>query len=563
MKLLHLATRSMAAGCLAEAEAYLEKVLSHELTNVAALHHLSLCAYRRGQTTDACNLLERALHADPNNMDVLTFYGTVLLEIGLPREALDIFLRILALKSSHPEIWNAAGICFQKTGQPASAVECYIRAVNLRPAFAEAYSNLGTVLIQEGDYEGAIKHFHQALQINPTLAAYHHNLGTALRNRFEYAAAIASFREALRLEPSNADIIGSLGEVLSLIYDDSAESFLQRALELRPDDPEKHWNLALKLLKRGDYTAGWREHEWRWLRPQNKAYLPEFSQPFWRGEPDQHIAGATIFLHAEQGFGDTLQFLRYVPSVAAQGAHVVLGVQHPLKRLVTEYVQQMQSFITVISPGDPLPPFDWHAPLMSLPAALGTTMDTVPAAMRFTSSASNQRLQLNQQTLRVGIVWSGNPAHKRDRERSIPMDALMPLFDVPGCSWISLQIGAAATELRNTVSIEQPLLRDFLDTANVIDTLDVVIAVDTAVAHLAASQGGDTWILLPFVADWRWLQPSGQIASHPKNPWYPQARLFRQQELPDGRSQSELWRPVIAEVARELKSITASHPALL
>jgi Tfp pilus assembly protein PilF len=562
MKLLQLAAQSMNAGRFTEAEAHLKMVLMHEPANTTALHHLSLRAHLRGQTADARNLLERALHAEPNNIDVLITYGTMLHEIGQPREALDIFLRILALDSSLPEIWNAAGICFQEAGQPASAVEFYLRAINLRPAFAEAHSNLGAALTREGDHEGAIEHLHQALQINPAFAIYHHNLGTALRNRFEYAAAIASFREALRLEPDNADIVGSLGEVLGLIDDGSAESFLRRAVELRPHDPEKHWNLALNLLKCGEYTEGWREHEWRWRRLKNKDHLPSLPQPFWRGEPDQHIAGTTIFLHAEHGFGDTLQFLRYVPSVIAQGANVVLGVQRPLQRLVMEYVQQMQSVIPVISPEDPLPHFDWHTPLMSLPAALGTTIDTVPAPIRFTSSVLNQRTKPDTPTLRVGIVWSGNPAHQRDQERSIPMNALMPLFNVPACSWISLQAGAAANQIHKTdVSVEQPRLEDFLDTAAVIDTLDLMITVDTAVAHLAASQGAFTWILLPFVADWRWLHPSGEIASHAKNPWYPQARLFRQQELPDGRSQSELWRPVIAEVVRELKAVAASHSA--
>lgn len=559
MKLLQLATEAMGAGRMAEAEAHLEKLLVHEPANVTALHRLGLRAYLRGQTSDACRLLERALHASPDNMEVLTSYGTMLVEIGQPRQALDIFLRVLALNCSLPEIWRAAGICFQMTGQPTSAVEFYLRAIDLRPAFAEAHTNLGALLISQGEHEVAIKHLRQALQIDPTCAVYHHNLGIALRNRFEYTAAIASLREALQLAPDNADIIGSLGEVLSLIYDDSAESFLRRAVELRPHDAEKHWNLALRLLKSGNYTAGWREHEGRWRCVQNRSHLPPFPQPFWRGEPDQHIAGATVFLHAERGFGDTLQFLRYVPSVIALGAHVVLEVQRPLHRLVTEYVQQMQSAITVVSSGDPLAHFDWHTPLMSLPAALGTTIDTVPAPIRFTP-AFNQRTQPAQQTIRVGIVWSGNPVHHRDQERSIPTDALMPLFDVPGCSWICLQVDAAAAQLHGTgVSIEQPPLHDFLDTAHVIDTLDVVIAVDTAVAHLAASQGAETWILLPFVADWRWLQPSGRIAIHPKNPWYPQARLFRQQELPDGRSQSELWKPVIAEVARELKGLAASH----
>jgi tetratricopeptide (TPR) repeat protein len=555
IKLLQLAARSMDAGRFDEAEAHLQRVLIHEPTNTTALHHLGLRAHLRGQTADAQHYLKRALHAEPNNLPVLTSYGILLHEIGEPREALDIFLRILALDSSLPEIWNAAGICFQETGQPASAVEFYLRAMNLRPAFAEAHSNLGAVLTREGDHDRAIEHLRQALQIDPQFAVYHHNLGTALRNRSQYAAAIASFREALRLDPANPDILGSLGEVLSLIYDDSAETLLRQAVELRPNDPEKHWNLALELLKHGHYTAGWREFDWRWLRPHNQSPLPPFPKPFWRGEPNQILAGTTIFLHAEQGFGDTLQFLRYVPSLLAQGAHIVLGVQPALHRLVAAYVHQLQADIPVIGVGDTLPPIDWHTPLMSLPMACATTLDTIPPARRFTPPAPSRQ---PEKPLRVGIAWSGNPAHKRDRERSIPIDALTPLFDVPGCSWVSLQVGPAAAQLQTAnISIERPTFNDFLDTSTVIDTLDLVIAVDTSLAHLAASQGAPTWLLLAFVTDWRWLPPSGQIASPSPNPWYPQARIFRQQALPDGRPQTELWKPVIAEVARALKELAS------
>jgi tetratricopeptide (TPR) repeat protein len=560
-KLLQLAAQSMSAGRFTEAEAHLQRVLMHEPTNATALRHLGLRAHLRGQTSDALSLLQRALHADPDNLDTLIPYGTMLHELGQPREALDLFLRTLALDSSLPEIWNAAGTCLQETGQPAPAIECYLRALNLRPAFAEAHSNLGAVLTREGDHQNAIEHLHQALQIEPTFAIYHHNLGTALRNRFEYAAAIASFREALRIEPANPDITGSLGEVLSLIYDRSAESLLRQAIELRPHDAEKQWSLALDLLKHGNYTAGWPAHEWRWRRLQNRAHLPPFPQPFWRGEPNQPLANTTLFLHAEQGFGDTIQFLRYIPAVAAQGARIILGVQRPLHRLVAQFVQHMPS-VTVIAPGDPLPSFDWHTPLPSLPAALRTTIDTVPTPIRFTPAASHPRTQPNPH-LRIGIVWSGNPDHPRDRERSLPIEALTPLFAVPGCTWISLQAGTAAAQIQTTgIPITQPPLEDFLDTATIIDTLDLVIAADTAVAHLAATQGTPTWILLPFVADWRWLQPSGQISTHPPNPWYPQARLFRQQQLPNGRSQTEAWSPVIAEAARELQALAAHHAAL-
>jgi tetratricopeptide (TPR) repeat protein len=560
-RLLALAARAMGAGQFAEAEAHLEQVLLHDPGNALALHHLGLRAYVRGQRDDARHLLERAVEAAPDSVEVLTSYATMLHEMGEARESLDVFLRVLGLNNALPEIWNAAGICFQETGRPAEAVEFYLRALKLRPEFAEAHSNLAAVLVHEGDTDAAIGHLRQALALDPALAVAHSNLGIALRGRFEYAAAIDSLREALRLQPDHPEILSGLGEVLGLVCDDAAEGLLRRSLQLRPDDPEKHWNLALELLKRGQYAEGFREHEWRWQRARGQREMARFEQPLWRGEAGQEIAGSTVLLHAEQGFGDTLQFLRYVPLVAGLGAQVVLAVQPPLLRLARRYAEELDATIVVVANDGPLPPFDWHTPLMSLPLAFGTTLETVPPPRRFTPPVARPCVAAGHRPLRVGILWAGNPRHERDRERSIPTAALLPLFALAGVDWVSLQVGPPAAELVALgVSMEHPPLRDFLDTAEVIDTLDLVISVDSAVAHLAASQGAPTWVLLPFVADWRWLRPHTQT-----NPWYPGALLFRQRLLPDGRPQSELWAPLLAEVAGALEAAitTNSDPAVL
>jgi tetratricopeptide (TPR) repeat protein len=558
-KLLELAARAMGAGRFDEAEAQLQRVLAHDPENATALHHLALRAWLKGQTKDARHLLERATQAAPEDATVLTSYATMLHELAEPQAALDIFLRVLALDSAQPEIWNAAGICFQETARPASAIEFYLRALTLRPGFAEAYSNLGGLLTHEGDVDGAVEHLREALRLDPALADGHHNLGIALRARFEYAAAIDSLREALRLQPEHPEMLGSLGEVLSLVGDEQAVPVLRRAVALRPDDPEKHWNLALALLKRGDYADGWREYEWRWRRPKNERPLRPFAQPFWRGEP---VGGKTMLLYAEQGFGDTLQFLRYVPLVQALGARVVLEVQRPLLGLAEAFARTLPEPVTVVAQDDPLPAFDWHVPLMSLPTAFATTLETVPAPLRFTPPAPPRT---RTKPLRIGIAWAGNPKHLRDRERSIPAEALLPIFDAPSCTWISLQTGPAATQLAGLgVAIKQPPLADFLDTAAVLDTLDLVLSVDTVVAHLAASQGVPTWVLLPFASEWRWLLPGWHGKNGAENPWYPNARLFRQATLPDGRPQAELWQPVIAEAAAALALLAADtdHAAL-
>jgi Tfp pilus assembly protein PilF len=551
-KLLQLAAASLRAGHQTEAEDHLHKALLHDPTNPTALQHLALLAHNRGNTTDAKAMLEKALTDAPDNLDLLTTFGTLLHETHQPREALDVFLRILAIDSTRAPIWNAAGICMQETGQPATAIEFYLRAMGLDPNLAESYSNLGTVLFAEGDFDGAVAQYRQALALNPDFSDCASNLGVALRSRFQYAAAIDAFRNAVRLNPTNADVVSSLGEVLSLVYDASALSTLQRSVDLRPDDPEKHWNFAAELLKRGDYLAGFREYEWRWQRTRDQSPHRPFTQPRWHGKPDENIAGATILLHAEQGFGDTLQLLRYVPLVLALGARVLLDVPSALLRLTKEYAHPLSPDIVVMATGEVLPDFDWHIPLMSLPAAFHTSIDTIPPPRRFTPAATFQQ---RTPQLRIGIAWAGNTNHARDRERSIPTDALAPLFALPNCEWISLQADGAAAKLQPSVNIIQPALYDFLDTANLIDTLDLVLVADTAVAHLAASQGAPTWVLLPFVADWRWLRPTSAITGA-TNPWYPEARIFRQTVLPNGEPQSDLWHPVIAEVTRALQSLT-------
>lgn len=551
-KLLELAARAMGAGRFAEAERHLRDVLLHDAENAVALHLLGLRAYVSGNAIDARRMVERAVEAAPESIEILTSFGTMLHELGEPREALDVFLRILSKDTSSPEIWNAAGICFQETDQPALAVEFYLRALSLRPTYAEAHSNLGAVLIHEGDTDGAIAHLLEGRALDSTIPDIHHNLGIALRNRFEYAAAIASFREGLRLKPESANIVGSLGEVLSLVGEPEAEDYLRRSVELRSGEPEKHWNFSHHLLKVGKYAEGWREYEWRWKRTKNQKPLKQVDRPVWHGEPGQGLAGSTILLSCEQGFGDTLQFLRYVPLVLALGARVVLEVQPALKRLVTAFTRQLDPAIVVLGEGEELPGFDWHTPLMSLPMAFGTTLDTVPPARRFTAPVAKRAAAW---PLRVGIAWSGNPKHDRDRERSLPVEVLGELFEIPGCSWVSLQVNAPADP---GAVLERPELRDFLDTAELLDSLDLVIAVDTSVAHLAASQGSPTWVLLPFAAEWRWLQPVSRGDAPSGNAWYPEARLFRQRMLPDGRPQGELWRPLIAEVAEALRGFVAS-----
>ena len=520
--------------------------MSSKIADNIVLHDQAILAYRGGRYAEAEALFRQSLVVRADDVAVLASYGEFLRGQGRPFEALEVFERILSFDPDNADVLNAAGVCYQETANPSRAIEYYLRAMALKPDMAVTWNNIGVVLLHEGDDNAALDHFYQALALDPNYADACCNLAVAYRQRLDYTNATEAFRRAYQLEPNSAEIAAGLGEILGLLYEDAAEGILRRAVALDPKKAERHWNLSLELLKRGKYTEGWREYEWRFQRGKGHNPPRPFAQPAWRGEAWQDLRGKTLLLHAEQGLGDTLQMLRYLPMVLERGAKVVLEVQRPLHRLVAEYAARSHAGVEVVTAGDALPAFDLHTPLMTLPHALGTTLETVPSPIRLTPAAEPLT---TAGELRIGLCWAGNPGHDRDRERSVPLELLKPLFEIAGTQWVSLQVGPAAREIDTCgVKIAQPVLNDFADTTALLDTLDLVIAVDTAVAHLAATQGVPTWILLPYVADWRWLRPGAARTS-----WYPEARLFRQSSRPTGTDPYAHWPPVIAEVVEALQ----------
>ena len=345
----------------------------------------------------------------------------------------------------------------------------------------------------------------------------------------------------LALRPDHAEAYYNRGIALQsmLRLPEALESY-RRAVALRPDYALAHWNESLCRLLMGDFEGGWREYEWRREVREFAPQYHDFPRPLWLGE--QEVAGRTILLHAEQGFGDTLQFCRYASLLAARGARVILEVQPPLKSLLT----RLSGPAMVLAQGEPLPEFDLHCPLMSLPLACGTTLDTVPAAERYLTAdpervaACSARLG-NTARPRVGLVWSGNPAHGNDYARSIALVDLLGSLDGAGVTFVSLQKDVRSHD-RATLAARADILhcgeelRDFDDTAAWIEAMDLVISVDTSVAHLAGALGKPVWVLLPYAPDWRWL------LEREDSPWYPTARLFRQPRSGD-------WDGVLLAVA--------------
>jgi len=424
------------------------------------------------------------------------------------------------------------------------ALDAYRAAVAIEPDFSDALANLGALLFETGALAEAAESCRRALALSPDNPQRHNNLGNVLVAQDALDEAIASYGRAIALDPGDAATYVNLGNTQQEKGDlDAARRSFEQALALDPERGEAAWGLAMITLLEGDLAAGWRRHE---ARHRVAAFGPPrpFSAPLWRGEP---VEGKTILLHAEQGLGDTLQFVRYVPLVAARGARIVLEVPPELEALLGT----MPGADRVVTVGSPLPAIDWHCPLLSLPLALGTDLATIPADVPYLAADAERtaswRARLPATPLKVGLVWAGRPEHKRDRWRSLDLAALSPLGAVPDVVFVSLQKGPAAEQARTPppgLTLIDPTaeLVDFVDTAALVAALDLVIAVDTSVAHLAGALGKPVWLLLPAMPDWRWL------LGRADSPWYPTARLFRQPSRGD-------WPRVVQDVTAALRQI--------
>jgi tetratricopeptide (TPR) repeat protein len=397
------------------------------------------------------------------------------------------------------------------------ALVSYDRALALRPAMAAAHYNRGNILHELRRFDEALASYDRALALRPDYAEAHFNRGNALHVLKRFEEALASYHRALALRPDYAEAVANRGATLHDLkrYDEALVSY-DRAQALRPDFADAHYNEAMCRLLLGDFDRGWQKHEWRWETAQLRNGRRNFPQPLWLGS--EEIKGKTILLHAEQGLGDTIQFGRYAPLVVERGAHVILEVQKPLRELMNT----LPGAIQVVSKGDPLPEFDLHCPLLSLPLAFATRLETIPSAMPYLS-ARESKLRSWDERLgkhakpRIGVVWAGNPrkelpgANRIDGQRSMAFDQLAALFQLIGCDFYSLQKGDDAVQqlraspLRHAIVDWADDLHDFSDTAALIENLDLVISVDTSVAHLAGALGKPFWLLNRYNTCWRWL----------------------------------------------------------
>jgi Tetratricopeptide repeat/Glycosyltransferase family 9 (heptosyltransferase) len=425
-----------------------------------------------------------------------------------------------------------------QAGRLAEAETIYRQILLHQPNHADALHLLGVAALQFDRPDEALELISKAIEINPTAAEYQNNLGNVLVRMDRYDQAVAAFGRAVDLRPDYPKALSNLGNALRATgQHEAALVTFRRTLALSPGYSEAHWNLALSLLLLGDFEQGWKEYEWRW---QIKAPAPRpFQQPRWDGA---ELHGKTILIAGEGGFGDAIQFVRYVPMVAKRGGRAILRFQRELRRLM----QKLQGVEGFCGLDEPVPPFDVYCPLFTLPLVFETTLETIPADVPYLFGDGSRKLQSGAR--HVGLVWAGSSEHKNDRNRSIPLRELSALADVP-VMLHSLQVAdAAAAQIREVPGLKlidhSSELRDFADTAALIEALDLVITVDTSVAHLAGAMGKPVWVLIPDPPEWRWM------LNRDDSPWYPTMRLFRQETLGD-------WTAPIRRIAAELRSLNS------
>lgn len=497
-------------GNLAAAEQLYLQILAAEHDHLDALHLLGLLRHQQGRNSEALALIDAAVARKPGWVEALSNRGTILAKLKRPEESL----------------------------------ASYDRAIAVDPDQAELHYGRANALRNLGRHDEAVASYDRALARKPDYAFAHHNRGNALRDLNRPAEALASYEKAVAADPSYAGAWNGRGVCLQHLgrHDEAIASY-DRALAIAPQFAEAHHNRGLAYLLKGDFAAGWPECEWRWESSQ--FVKQDFACPAWGGS--EPLSGKKILLHAEQGLGDTIMFMRYVPRVVAMGARVALALPPPLIPLFSA----IEGVEWMLAPGESMPQPDLHCALMSLPLAFNTSLATIPAQFPYVAPAPDlvakwARTLGPTDRLRVGLVWSGNPGHLNDRNRSIALEKFALIINQSAVEFIALQpdVRPHDAEVLQRYAHIRHFGQDFANGAAIVSLLDLVISVDTAWAHLAGAMAKPVWIPLPAFPDWRWL------LEREDSPWYPTARLFRQASMGH-------WDDVIARMAREFALLAA------
>jgi tetratricopeptide (TPR) repeat protein len=569
-------------GRLDSAIAYYQQVIAHDPQHFEAYSNLAIALHDRGDLTASTTYFQRSLALNPHHAPTHFNFGNVFLQQKNLEAAIAEYQQAIRLNSKYVKAYNNLGTALREQGNLEQAIACYQQVVTIDPGFAEGYNNLGNTFQMQGQLEAAVPCYIQFLTLRPQDAKGYCNLGNTLRDLNQFQAAIAAYQDSLQLEPDNAEVHNNLGIVLQ--YDqqpqqaiahfqqaialqptyaeahsnlgilfqeqnrlDAAIAHYQQAITLNPEFAQAHANLGMGLLLQGDFQRGFAEYEW--CQQCSEFLPPSLPGQCWDGS---NLQGQTILLYADQGLGDAIQFIRYVPQVVQQNGRILVECPLELHRLF----ETIPGIAKLIARGQPLPQFDRHVLLTSLPHLLNSTLETIPNQVPYLSPPDSavDWIEPSSDPLRLGIVWaSGKPGiFKRFRSyqsRTASLPIFMELLTVPGVELYSLQVGIHAADIAQLGYSQQIYdlshhLKDFADTAAAIAQLDLIISVDTAVAHLAGALGKPVWVLLPFAPDWRWM------LDRDDSPWYPTMRLFRQEHPGDWEG---MMKKVVAALTLELE----------
>jgi len=578
-----LAHQLYSSGALAEAKSACEAILGANPAQAETLLLLGVCLDQLGQPDQALKATALAARLKPEFAQAHFNLGRLLRARGDAEQALHSYQRVMELQPQWAETYlnggnclmdlerfQAAALAFRRglelnpgfadaavalcgaaealhhQGRDADALDAYGAVPSASPSYAQALNGRGLLHMSQGSWQLALEDFDRALVDRADYAPSHNNRGMALQELGHPQAALECYERALSLDPTHAPAWYNRGKTLhEALQLEAAEASYRKAIDLQPDDADAHWNLGLLLLLRGEFSAGWEEYEWRLrLGGGKEVDGTGAASPLPWAIP---ASGTTVWVRCEQGLGDTLQFCRLALPLAEAGVQVVLEVQPPLVALLGQLAEGIRVLTRDVDGAGGVDVYSF--PLLSLPRLLGIELASVPAPIPYLRAPKESletwtgRLGLRQGRRRVGLAWSGSPTHKGDVWRSIPLALLAPLFEEPDTEFYSLQPAVRGSD---EAALQQFPLRhfgdqldDFTETAALVDEMDVVIAVDTSVAHLAGAMGKPVWLLLPYFPDWRWL------LERQDSPWYPTARLFRQPEPGD-------WGSVIARVADAL-----------
>jgi Tfp pilus assembly protein PilF len=471
-----------------------------------------------------------------------------LLKAGELQRAEKMLRQIIQEDCRSGEAWFFLGVICQRLKRQAEAVDHYEQSLRLLPDLAEAHNNLGVVLQDMGKIPEAEERFREAIRQMPDYPEAYNNLGNALQDQGQYAEAVEAYRQALKFRPVYLNALKHMGNALRALGRlNEAIACYEEGLRHAPDHALLHMARGLVWIQMGDFARGWPECEWR-LRGPNQP-IHRLPQPVWDGGD---LGGRTILIIAEQGLGDTIQFIRYAPLVARRGGRVVVVCVQVLSRILAT----CPGVDSVIVEGDPLPEIACYAQVMSLPAILGTTLQTIPSQVPYLAAdpsiVARWRDALHGiNEFKIGVVWQGFPKHTKDRERSFRLAHLEPVARVPGVRLFSLQKNFGLDQIKEVsdrflVTDLGHRLNDFVDTAAVMRNLDLVISADSSPAHLAGALGVPVWMPLPYICDWRWM------TEREDSPWYPTMRLFRQRRFGD-------WDELFTRLASELSASRIIH----